>query len=480
MSGHELSARSRALFTQLCEEAGHRLGVERNPDVDLSTEAGGTSFNDPWIGPDEQQAVVDELRANHQRYVKEILDEADGLCRHEFPLFGMVARYGENVRWQDDPVSGKPWPSEFHTRVRIFDGNNSDHGDVKYVWELNRHQFLPVLGKAYRLTKDEKYAWAGLSLIDSWIDANPFNIGINWTSALEVAVRSLSWCWACALFEGSETLTSARRRRILGSLSQHARYIERHLSFYFSPYNHLIGEATALFVIGSLVPALRSAAHWRDRGWAILKAEMPKQYHADGGTVEQATGYHHFTLGFHLHAMLVKRHMEGDSGGRMWTDLEHAIEFSLHMMRPDGSMPMVGDGDEGKAISLVQPDLWDFRVFLALGAVLFGRGDFKKTGRRSAGRCGLAGWHERLATASGGQGEPARWHIARADCERLLHHALGLGSPGALPGIRLWRACRRCVDAGYALRRARTRRYAVNRSLLIRRTAARRPGVLDI
>ncbi len=432
MSGHELSARSRALFTQLCEEAGHRLGVERNPDVDLSTEAGDTSFKDPWIGPDEQQAVVDELRAHHQRYVKEILDEADGLCRHEFPLFGMVARYGENVRWQDDPVSGKPWPSEFHTRVRIFDGNNSDHGDVKYVWELNRHQFLPVLGKAYRLTKDEKYAWAGLSLIDSWIDANPFNVGINWTSALEVAVRSLSWCWACALFEGSETLTSARRRRILGSLSQHARYIERHLSFYFSPYNHLIGEATALFVIGSLVPALRSAAHWRDRGWAILKAEMPKQYHADGGTVEQATGYHHFTLGFHLHAMLVKRHMEGDSGGRMWTDLEHAIEFSLHMMRPDGSMPMVGDGDEGKAISLVQPDLWDFRVFLALGAVLFGRGDFKKLGGAlpadAAWLVGTSGWRRhqalkeslpdgtsRALTASG-------YYIMRSGWDRQAHY----------------------------------------------------------
>ncbi len=379
MSAREIHARSHAFLTQWCEEASYSLGVRHDPDSDLTPGAAGSTFTDPWIAQHEQRVVAERLRASDPAYVAEIIKAADAICRHEFALFGMVARYGDRVQWQADPVSGKVWPADFHTRVCIFDGN-SGNGDVKYVWELNRHQFLPVLGKAYRLTGDERYASTGLALIDSWIGANPCNIGINWTSALEVAVRSLSWCWACALFEGAETLTVERRRRILGSLSQHARYIERHLSFYFSPYNHLIGEATALFVIGSLVPSLRRAARWRQQGWAILESEMPKQYHEDGGTVEQATGYHHFTLGFHLHAMLVKRHVEGNTAGHLWTDLEKAIEFSLNMMRPDGSMPMIGDADEGKAIALAQSDLWDFRVFLGLGAALFGRGDFKKMG----------------------------------------------------------------------------------------------------
>ncbi len=379
MSAGEIHARAQALLTRVGEEAGHRFGARRNPDRDLEPGAGGAAFVDPWIPSGEQRAVAERLRASHPAYVERIIAEADAICRHEFALFGIVARYGARVDRQADPVSGRPWPAEFHTRVRIFDGN-SGNGDVKYVWELNRHQFLPVLGKAYRLTGDETYASAGLALIESWIDANPCDIGINWTSALELAVRSLSWCWACALFEGAQALTVERRRRILGSLSEHARYLERHLSFYFSPYNHLIGEATALFVIGSLHPSLRRAAHWRKRGWAILESEMPKQYHADGGTVEQATGYHHFTLGFHLHAMLVKRHLEGEAAGRLWTDLEKAFEFSMQMMRPDGSIPMIGDADEGKAMALAQTDLWDFRVFLGIGAALFGRGDFTRMG----------------------------------------------------------------------------------------------------
>lgn len=432
MSAREIHARAQALLTRFGEEAGYRLGVSRNPDRDLEPGAADSTFVDPWLTAAELRTVAERLRASHPAYVEGIVKEADAICRHEFALFGMVARYGDQVAWQADPVSGRAWPEAFHTRVRIFDGN-SGHGDVKYVWELNRHQFLPVLGKAYRLTGDEKYASAGLALIDNWIDANPANIGINWTSALELAVRSLSWCWACALFEGAQALTAHRRRRILGSLSEHARHIERHLSFYFSPYNHLIGEATALFVIGSLHPSLRRAARWRRRGWAILESEMPKQYHADGGTVEQATGYHHFTLGFHLHAILVKRHLEGAAAGRLWTDLEKAFEFSMRMMRPDGSIPMIGDADEGKAMALAQSDLWDFRVFLGIGAALFGRGDFKKMGGGrllpdAAWLVGTAGWdaHDALQDATpvttSGDLTASGYYVMRTGWDRQAHY----------------------------------------------------------
>src|SRR5688500_20052236 len=61
----------------------------------------------------------------------------------------------------------------------------------------------------------------------------------------------------------------------------------------------------------------------------------------------------------------------------MWSLLEKAFEFSMHMTRPDGLVPMIGDGDEGKAIDLLQTSVWDFKPFLAIAAILFQRGDFK-------------------------------------------------------------------------------------------------------
>ena len=42
---------------------------------------------------------------------------------------------------------------------------------MKRVWEMNRHQFLVTLGKAYWLTSDEQYAERMISILRSWIAA---------------------------------------------------------------------------------------------------------------------------------------------------------------------------------------------------------------------------------------------------------------------------------------------------------------------
>ena len=97
MSAREIHARSQAFLTQWCEEASYRLGVRHNPDSDLTPGADDSTFRDPWIAQHEQRAVAERLRASHPDYVEEIVKAADAICRHEFPLFGMVARYGDHV-----------------------------------------------------------------------------------------------------------------------------------------------------------------------------------------------------------------------------------------------------------------------------------------------------------------------------------------------------------------------------------------------
>ena len=63
--------------------------------------------------------------------------------------------------WHVDFVTGKAWelsPSDELALVR------HDGSDVKAVWELSRLQFLPVLGKAYCLTSDERFREAAMLL----------------------------------------------------------------------------------------------------------------------------------------------------------------------------------------------------------------------------------------------------------------------------------------------------------------------------
>jgi len=105
MSPHEVRARARYAFTQFGEEAGHLFGLDKIVDADLPENTNDESFIDPWIERDDQQTVVSRLRAGHQEYVAGIVKAADALCRHEFELFGIVARFGPSVECALNPHS---------------------------------------------------------------------------------------------------------------------------------------------------------------------------------------------------------------------------------------------------------------------------------------------------------------------------------------------------------------------------------------
>ena len=72
-------------------------------------------------------------------------------------------------------------------------------GDVKYVWELSRHQFVIDLGRSWFLTGNPEDLEAAATLVRGWIADNPYGTGVNWSCALEPAFRTFSWLWAYTL-----------------------------------------------------------------------------------------------------------------------------------------------------------------------------------------------------------------------------------------------------------------------------------------
>ena len=341
-------------------------------------------------GQDRRQAPCFFIDLRHRAQIVDIarglpnmaddLDLAERLLERRFSYLNIEAHFPDGIDWRMDPISRRGWPQKFYTELKFYgqrDGAEELPGDVKYVWELNRHHHFTVLGKAYWLTGEEKYATTLLAQCDSWIEQNPYLWGINWTSALEVGMRALSWVWAYMFCIDSPSLKPATHARMLRMLQLHGRYISRHLSFYTSPYNHLVGEATALFVLGALFPEFPEAKRWRERGWEVLVEEVAKQFHADGMAVEQALSYHHFTLGLYLQTMLLAQRNGIVVPPAMHERLEGALEFCMLSQQPDGRHPMIGDNDNAFAFYFGEKPAWDFREYLALGAVLFQRGDFK-------------------------------------------------------------------------------------------------------
>jgi hypothetical protein len=307
------------------------------------------------------------------------LRHAEETRRHRFTFFGQVFQYGDSIDWQADPVTGRGWPARYHADVPVHSGDVGC-GDVKHVWELSRQQYLVDLGKAFFVTGDRENVRAMEALVHSWMAGNPYATGVNWGCALEPAFRVFSWLWTYYLTV--DALDEAFHLRWLRGFHDHGRFLARHLEQYSSPYNHLIGEAAALYMLGACFPEFERADAWRESGRFVLERRLREQFYADGGSVEQSTFYHHATVGFYLLAALTARAVGEDLSPGVWRAIEQGLDFSMALVQPDGTTPRIGGADDGKPIRMEYLPFWDFRPYHAAGAVLFNRGDFKQVAGR--------------------------------------------------------------------------------------------------
>jgi hypothetical protein len=211
------------------------------------------------------------------------LDPAERICRHRFDLLGYKdLDFGTPIDWHLDPVHQKRAPRKPWHQIPFLDFNQI--GDHKIIWELNRHQHLVTLAQAG--FRDEIVAqWT------HWQSENPYPIGINWASTLEVAFRALSWLWV-------RHLIGDFHPDLLPALHAHGWYIERFLSTYFSPNTHLLGEGVALFAIGTMCPQIADATRWQKRGWRIVLKQAEAQVRPDGFHFEQSVYYHIYARDF--------------------------------------------------------------------------------------------------------------------------------------------------------------------------------------
>ncbi len=322
---------------------------------------------------DDREALRSIFLREHGAYVAGILRRADDLLAGRLEVFGETVPFPNPPDWHRDPRSGTRWPMVYQADVSLA----APFGDPKDTWEINRHQHLIDLARAWWFTHDDRYARRFAELVTHWIASNPFAIGINWAGPLEVAYRALSWLWAHDVLRDWLVGQEDFHLRWLGAMVEHARFLHRHLEWYASPYNHLIGEAATLYVLGHALSEMTESSRWTARGRRALEARWGAQFHADGGSVEQATGYHHATATFLLLAALSGR-ARGDSlPAGLWGAIERATDFSMRLQQPDGQQPPIGDNDNARPVLVHEHVPWDFRYLQAAGAVLFERGDFK-------------------------------------------------------------------------------------------------------
>ncbi|MGH8399691.1 MAG: alginate lyase family protein, partial [Gammaproteobacteria bacterium] len=257
-------------------------------------------------------------------------------------------------------------------------------GDTKFIWELNRHQWLVDLGQAYCFSGDERYTEMFISYLREWMQANRPGVGINWASSLEVSFRMIAWCWALFLFRNSRKLTPGLYVEILAWIRTHAAHVEKYLSHYFSPNTHLTGEALGLFYIGVLFPDLPKSEHWRRQGMRILLRQLRKQVFPDGVYFEQSTCYQRYTVDIYLHFLILAQRNGIALPALVAERVQKMLDYLLAVSRPNGTLPQIGDADGGRLLPLVHREPEDFRDVFAVAAVLFHRNDYAWAARDPA------------------------------------------------------------------------------------------------
>jgi Heparinase II/III-like protein/Heparinase II/III N-terminus len=327
--GYSLSEQVGWLPTPRCPPAVSSVPNSPWPTLDTSAVRRG-------VPSDEQGALI--ARAN--RVVDGTFDVLgfDGLS------------YGSPIDWQRDPLAGRSAPRLHWSRVPYLDPGVV--GDHKVTWEVNRHQWFVTLAQAFQLTGDVRYVLRADTLLRDWLSANPPKRGINWCSALELAFRIQAWVYGFRIFGNSAPLSLDLVQAVQMATVTHATHIERNLSTWFSPNTHLTGEALALLTVGCAWPALPGAARWRERGWAILCEQLPKQVRADGTYFEQSAWYQAYTVDFYVLAIAWARVAGFPVSAAMRERVRLAARALRLVTRPDGTIARLGDDDGGYTMRL--------------------------------------------------------------------------------------------------------------------------------
>lgn len=247
--------------------------------------------------------------------------------------------------------------------------------DIEWHILLHKFYYAVGLGLAFERTADARYAQRWMRLIDGWIDVTP----PGFIAADVTGRRVQNWIYSYHLFVthaaneahgAHEAIDAAFHRRLLQSLHAQVEYLCANLT---PKRNHRTLELYAIFLAGVVFPEMRRAAYWRAFALRETVANMASDLLPDGVHCELSTDYHHLVLKNYLNFRRLAVLNGIAVPPAMDEALQRALEFSLHVHKPDGVVPSLSDGDARGFLDLLQQ-----------GADIFARDDMRYVATRGA------------------------------------------------------------------------------------------------
>ena len=357
----------------LAPQRARNLGRDR-----LLTMARASSVDELWAGLRARPfpavtarmdaAALDRLEPGESA---RILDAARLACARTVDVLGTgPVVLGASVDWARDYRVDMGWPSGF---ARSIDYVNRDRpSDIKIPWEISRLQWLIPLGQAYLLTGDEYYGEAVRDILQDWMSKNPLAYTVNWSCAMEAAMRIFTWTWLFHVFAGSSSWKDeAFRVRFLACLYLHGDFTRRHIEKADINGNHYTADLAGLVMAGHFFGDFGDARRWRELGWSGLKDEIIRQVFSDGVDFEASSAYHRLVFELFLWPALFRQACSEDVPAVYAERLRAMARFTAAYSRGDGTSPLWGDADDARVLPFGGQKLCDHRYLAGLAAMAF-------------------------------------------------------------------------------------------------------------
>lgn len=322
------------------------------------------------------------LTVPHDVDAAAVLTEAGDIAQGRVRLFGTTTYpVGRVPQWNRCPLTGVTAPAVPSSAISLTD--RAQLGDIKFVWELNRHLHWVALAQAHALSgQPEPLAVLGEQL-RAWLQQCPPDTGPNWTSSLEYALRLINWSVVWQLIDGERsslfagTAGQALLADWLASVQQQVLGIAEHYSRHSSANNHLIGELAGVFVAAHTWPCWSRVRALGQQARRELEQQIVLQTTQDGVNREQAFEYTAFVYDFLAVVERCATTAELPMSAAYLDRLAAMCCFIRSVMDAGGHVPQVGDADGAQVLRLHPDGAHEgFAAMLHKGAMLFGRPDW--------------------------------------------------------------------------------------------------------
>jgi|APSaa5957512535_1039671.scaffolds.fasta_scaffold12228_3 hypothetical protein len=343
------------------------------------------SQKSPWNSFSVTSKLVDTVSPNE---VDNILKRANLALNGFIHLLGSdLVNIGnpEKIQWHKDVKSGLEWEFSYFSKIDPSDlGRPSD---VKTPWELSRMQWLIPIAQAWKLTENDKYAAYLKSVVESWLDSNPYAWGVNWSCTMEPSMRIFVWCWLYRMLENSPSWQDKKFRfRFLQGVYLHLEFINRYIEISDINGNHLTSNAAALVVGGSFF-GKGKVLKWKNKAWKLLEREIQLQVYEDGVSFEGSTYYHRLVAELFYVAAVSVDILGGKVSLKYQNKLLKMANYIESYTRPDGLPPVIGDNDNACVMNFSGKSIRDHRYLSLIIKFYFDKDNLTGSWKENSDEC---------------------------------------------------------------------------------------------